>query len=437
MQYFSDILEYIPASITIDNTIRKKQLYIAFKNYIQKNNLENEKEFFVSLSGGVDSMVLAFILHLWNQYSNENNAQIKCLHINYNNREETGREEEFLRIWCKFHQFSLLVLNFGDFQRDKVARNEYEKETRNRRYQFYREHTDKIFIGHHANDVAENVFCNVMKGRNILDLSVISERNTIMGVSIMRPFRDFPKKEILHFAHSYSIPYFKDTTPDWSNRGKLRRRIFTSIEDQFGSGTQHSLYEFAQQSDQLQQIFNKMILNPYLEKILRGKYGFCLLLNGMEEMPPIFWNAIFMNIFHSIGVSMPKRKNIDNLVEKISRNYVGQITFKENYLTHLLTIHEHYCLLILSGSYLDNFKNLKEKDYMLAQDLKTSGIHFKCEDDHPVQLQKVGGFLEGELITSKKIEDHDKIFSITGKKKEGVFSMGPVLHKFGTSLGRL
>jgi hypothetical protein len=91
----------------------------------------------------------------------------------------------------------------------------------------------------------------------------------------------------------------------------------------------------------------------------------------------------------------------------------------------------------LNSAYLENFKNLKEKEYILARDLKTSGIHFKSLDTCHGQLQKVGGFLEGELITSERVEDNDKIFSMTGKKKEGIFSMGPILHKFGTSLGRL
>jgi hypothetical protein len=31
--------------------------------------------------------------------------------------------------------------------------------------------------------------------------------------------------DIFGFAHKYGIPYFKDTTPKWSTRGKLRNQL--------------------------------------------------------------------------------------------------------------------------------------------------------------------------------------------------------------------
>ena len=58
----------------------------------------------------------------------------------------------------------------------------------------------------------------------MLDLSVMHEINTVNGVNIARPFLDHPKKDIYDLAHNFMIPYFLDTTPDWSNRGKMRRK---------------------------------------------------------------------------------------------------------------------------------------------------------------------------------------------------------------------
>lgn len=35
----------------------------------------------------------------------------------------------------------------------------------------------------------------------------------------------FGKDVVYDFAHKFGVPYFKDTTPSWSTRGKLRRQL--------------------------------------------------------------------------------------------------------------------------------------------------------------------------------------------------------------------
>ena len=47
--------------------------------------------------------------------------------------------------------------------------------------------------------------------------------------------------ELLKFANQYQIPYFLDTTPDWSCRGKMRRQIFPKCEDCYGDNFMGSL----------------------------------------------------------------------------------------------------------------------------------------------------------------------------------------------------
>ncbi len=47
-----------------------------------------------------------------------------------------------------------------------------------------------------------------------------------LQVEIQRPFLETEKADILAFAHDFGVPYFKDTTPSWSTRGKLRASVF-------------------------------------------------------------------------------------------------------------------------------------------------------------------------------------------------------------------
>ena len=50
------------------------------------------------------------------------------------------------------------------------------------------------------------------------------------GVDIWRPLLGMDKKDILDFAHKFGVPYFKDSTPSWSCRGKLRSSLIPLLQ---------------------------------------------------------------------------------------------------------------------------------------------------------------------------------------------------------------
>ena len=79
-----------------------------------------------------------------------------------------------------------------------------------------------IFFGHHKGDIQENVISNMMRRTSPLNLSGMNEIGTVENVSIYRPLLPHTKEDIFDFAHTFGVPYFKDTTPKWSVRGKLR-----------------------------------------------------------------------------------------------------------------------------------------------------------------------------------------------------------------------
>lgn len=57
------------------------------------------------------------------------------------------------------------------------------------------------------------------------DVAGMLPENTVNGVRVWRPMLPFGKDVVYDFAHKFGVPYFKDTTPSWSTRGKLRRQL--------------------------------------------------------------------------------------------------------------------------------------------------------------------------------------------------------------------
>ena len=220
--------------------------------------------FIVSLSGGVDSMVIASVI----KYLGYN---IVCIHINYNNREASSHEAFFLKKWTTENGIELVYDNFTYMKRGEINRNYYENYTRDHRFKLYKRITDKyknssIILGHHDDDIIENVFNNVCRGRSILDLKVMKTECTMMNVAISRPLIGTRKKYIYDFAKKYNVPYFKDTTPLWSLRGKFRTILNPELEKAY-SGFSTNILNISEQSDQWLNIITSHIIQPFMEKI--------------------------------------------------------------------------------------------------------------------------------------------------------------------------
>eukprot|EP01034_Spumella_vulgaris_P030676 gene30676-37927_t len=110
-------------------------------------DLENEEEegkvLFISLSGGVDSMVLSKILKLLIT-NNKSGSKLKVkqvigIHIDYANRPESCREAAYVAQWCEELGIDFRVRVINEVTRGITSRDEYEKVARDIRYQFYQE----------------------------------------------------------------------------------------------------------------------------------------------------------------------------------------------------------------------------------------------------------------------------------------------------------
>ena len=322
---FNNILEIIPNN---NETIKDNVNDLLFKSVNQFCIKEKCKTFAISLSGGVDSMVLATII----KYLGYN---VIALHINYNNRDETTCEQKFLENWCRDNNIRLYVKEISEIKRNNSKRSHYESVTKDIRFTFYRnilkkENLDYILLAHHKDDIVENVFANVCRARYILDLAVIRERSTIDGVTICRPMIDYYKDAIYEFAHRYNVPYFKDTTPKWSVRGKYRNIIAPAIEDTFGQKVKNNLIELGRQSDEWNQLVNEEIIEPFLDSVEYSDKSVRFNIERWITYPLCFWSQVFMRIFYHYGKNCPSRRSVQNFMNNLALETCLNIAITNN-----------------------------------------------------------------------------------------------------------
>jgi tRNA(Ile)-lysidine synthetase-like protein len=283
----------------------------------------------ISLSGGVDSMVLLALLKRLIPF-----GKITALHINYGNRDQTDLEEKFLDYVCSENNIEFKVKRFEDYTRGSVNRNEYEEYTKKERFKFYKDNLTKdsigIFMAHHKNDEQENIFSNLLKGHSLIDLTALKDETIINNVCLLRPFVNITKDMIYDFAHKHSVPYFKDTTPDWSNRGKLRRKVFPVLKEIYN--LEDNLDKIGLESIELNQLIVQKIIKKYISESVKEENGVITFNNIVEyhDMPSTFWSYILTNIFHSKNINMISKKSLNQFTQKINKRFEGKINLRKD-----------------------------------------------------------------------------------------------------------
>ena len=96
-------------------------------------------------------------------------------------------------------------------------------------------------------------------------MAVIREQLVINDVTIMRPLIDFYKTTIYEFSELYQVHYFKDTTPEWSVRGKYRNQIYTLLEDTFSYSIKSNLLGLSKQSYDWNELVSDKIIEPFFK----------------------------------------------------------------------------------------------------------------------------------------------------------------------------
>jgi tRNA(Ile)-lysidine synthetase-like protein len=206
--------------------------YISTKN--DSPLFQTQKKCIVSLSGGVDSVVV--LHHLW-----KSGLCVGAVHINYKNSPKADREADFCKYICNKFGIPLYIREITEIHRihgdspANVLRDFYEKITEEIRYNAYKfvvnKFNEKIYIafGHNKNDVYENVITNLLNGR-VQHLHGMFEESVKFGVNIFRPLLEITKEEIHSYATHFELSHTKNSTPSWSRRGQIRDNIVDMLK---------------------------------------------------------------------------------------------------------------------------------------------------------------------------------------------------------------
>ena len=134
---------------------------------------------------------------------------------------------------------------------------------------------------------------------------------------LFRPLLSLEKKFIFDYAHAFGVPYFKDTTPHWSTRGKLRNKLLPLLEEIYGEGTMNNLSDLAVESDQCRELMRASLFGPFLDQVQHSPMGIAFETDAWKDQGLFFWKFVLREALHSAGIGMFSDKAVATFLERV------------------------------------------------------------------------------------------------------------------------
>ncbi len=195
---------------------------------------DKNQNFYIALSGGVDSVVLFNEL---TKLKKEIGFHLTAIHVNHNVQKDSHEWKDFCAEMCKENQIKFVSRTLR--KKNKNISN-LEKKLREERYKIFQNILDKnsiLFMGHHLDDAIETFFLRALRGSGIDGLSSIPEQRPLGDGKLIRPFLNISKRDLLLRAKKEKLKFINDpSNKDNSfDRNYLRNIVLPRIEKRWPS----------------------------------------------------------------------------------------------------------------------------------------------------------------------------------------------------------
>jgi len=184
-----------------------------------------------AVSGGLDSMCLLHLLSVWGR---QQGMVVTAAHFNHRLRQTADRDETFVRQICAGWGIPLLC-GSGDVRALAAETGKsLEEAGREARYAFLEQARREsgstvILTAHHADDNAETLLLNLLRGTGLQGLTGIpAERD-----AVLRPFLDVTRAELAEYAEKHGLPHVEDETNELDDaaRNALRHKVLPVLRE--------------------------------------------------------------------------------------------------------------------------------------------------------------------------------------------------------------
>lgn len=303
--------------------IKMQALQKAFQTFWkEKLRLDGSQPVLAAVSGGVDSMVMATLLH-------QSGFSFAIAHCNFGLRgAESDADAAFVEEWADARNVPFFRKAF-DTQAIADANGwGIQDAARRLRYEWFEEvRKDNPFAlittAHHADDSAETLLLNLFRGTGIRGLHGILPRQG----KIVRPLLFASKKEILEYASENKIAFREDASNQKSDytRNALRHHVLPAIQAQYPNALK-AIAETAARVGSAEPLYQKSV-EKLRKKLLEPR--------GSDFYLPIrLWqktesaHALLYELLSPFGFSGAVLGDVQKLFQSQSGHYIDSDTHR-------------------------------------------------------------------------------------------------------------
>jgi tRNA(Ile)-lysidine synthase len=288
--------------------------------------LEPKQSVLLAVSGGVDSMA---ILHLFAAIQERMQLQLSIVHVNHQLRGDESLEDE------RFVQEKSVVYNVP-FYCERVDVIDYatnhglskQAAARQLRYTCFERvrcqvGAHAIVTAHHADDNAETLLLNILRGTGIHGLAGIPLKRS--DGHIIRPLLFATRGQIEQYVSEHSIQYRNDS----SNESLVYRRNFLrhNIIPILMNRTPHLVATLNEIAGIMRDVSEhvRMIVDEALSSLVYqdAQDRWTLKVKGLAAKPDFLWDEIFIELLRRLYIE-PTEKKVDAL-HKLTTLPTGRI----------------------------------------------------------------------------------------------------------------
>ena len=297
------------------NNKRIKRIYKEFEKSLSIN-----ENFAVGVSGGPDSLALAFLAKI---YSINRKLSPKFFIVDHKLRSNSSNEAKKVKKILRRFYISSEILTW----KGKKPTKNIQSSARTKRYELLFRKCDKfkiknILLGHHQDDLFENFFIRMLRGSGLKGLISLDKKTKIDNKFLLRPLLDLKKEDLIFLSKKVFNFYVKD--PSNNDKKYQRIKIRKLIHELQKNGL--SKNNFSKTIRNLK--YSNTVVNFYVNKNLK-KNTFFLEKNNKLVLNREFFQEHYEVVFRTLSESIKiigkkyysvRGKKLDKIINEIVNN---------------------------------------------------------------------------------------------------------------------
>lgn len=203
-------------------SLRIQELYHRFEKSLESMGCFGPEPFLaVGVSGGADSLALAYFSHLWCQ---ARGGKIVALSVNHHLRPEADQELQWVHQTLRSYGIQHEILHWVFQEKPQTAIQEKARQARYDLMSSWCQERGILYlaVAHHAQDQAETFLLRLEKKSHLGGLAAMAALSYRRSLCLLRPFLNFTKEEICIIAEKV----YREWIHDPSNLNLDFRRIY-------------------------------------------------------------------------------------------------------------------------------------------------------------------------------------------------------------------